>query len=202
MGADIAGDLFIFGEDKMDGWYKEDRNGIDEDPLKHNEEFLKKHKEITFNDNIYCAEAIERIEKKCGCQVICNPHFNGISYYVKNEYYKDAQTVIKEVNEEEREKEERKKRLAKRKTELSKKVKQKLDEKMAKCEHPEDNELRFAEECLKTLRLKDYVPESEAEKYRQLYAKYPEYFELANWPEDLEGDAAKKYINMTLIKNI
>ena len=75
-----------------------------EDPLKQNEEFLKHHKEIFMDRDTYCGETVERIEKDCGCQVICNPHFNGITFYVENEYHEAAQTVIRTIMEEEEKK--------------------------------------------------------------------------------------------------
>ncbi|MBW1901486.1 MAG: hypothetical protein JRJ20_07595 [Deltaproteobacteria bacterium] len=191
--------LFRLGEDKMDGDYKEELNGIKDDPLKHNEEFLKNHKELNLDRDLYYKITIEHIEKSCGCQVICNPHFNGISFYVENEYYQDAQDVIEKITEENRGREER---LARKKVEVSKKVSRKFDERIAKCEHPNDNEFKFAENCLKTLRIEDYVQARDAEKYRQLYVKYSEYFKLVGWPEDVEGDAAKKYLNSSFVRGI
>ena len=186
----------------MDG-ENENRDRVStEDPLKQNEEFIKYHKEIYLNGDIYSGETVERIEKDCGCQVICNPHFNGITFYVENEYYENAQAVINKIMEEEKQNKEREERLARRKVEVSKKIKQRFEEKLAACEHPDDAELEFAKNCLKTLRIKDYVQAHEAKKYRQVHGKYPEYFKLVGWPEDVEGNAAKRYINSTLIKNI
>ena len=173
-----------------------------EDPLKQNEEFLKYHKEIYLDGDTYCGETLERIEKDCGCQVICNPHFNGITFYVENEYYENAQVVINKIMEEEKKKKERETRLARRKVEVSKKIKQRFEEKIAACKRPDDAEVKFAQNCLKTLRIKDHVQEPESERYRQVHGKYPEYFKLVGWPEDVEGNAAKTYINSTLIKNI
>ena len=49
-----------------------------------------------------------------------------------------------------------------KKVEMSKKIKQRLDDKLAACEPPNDSELRFTEKCLMTLRLEDYVQESDA----------------------------------------
>lgn len=173
-----------------------------EDPLKQNEEFLKYHKEIYLNGDTYSGETVERIEKDCGCRVICNPHFNGITFYVENEYYENARSVINKIMEEEKQKKEREERLARKKNEVSKKIKQRFEEKLASCERPDDAELEFVKDCLKTLRIKDYVPAPEAERYRQVHGKHPEYFKLLGWPEDVEGHAAKTYINSTLIKNI
>lgn len=173
-----------------------------EDPLKQNEEFLKHHKEIFLDRDTYCGETVERIEKDCGCQIICNPHFNGITFYVENEYHEAAQAVIKTIMEEEEKKKEREERLKRKKVEVEKKIRQRLKEKLAACDQPDESDLRFIHNCLKTLRIKDYVQAPELERYRQIYAKYSEYFKIAGWPEDLEGSAAKTYINATLIKNI
>ncbi len=176
--------------------------GLTDDPLKHNEEFLKHHKEITMNDPVYCKDAIERIEAECSCKVICNPHFTGITYYVDNEHYDAAKEIVREVIEKEKAREEREARREIKKVEMTKKIKQRLDEKLAACEQPNDSELEFAEKCLMTLRLEDYVQKPDAETYRLLYKKYSEYFKLKSWPEAVVGDVAKKYINMTLFKNI
>jgi hypothetical protein len=73
---------------------------------------------------------------------------------------------------------------------------------LAECEHPDDNEREFAEKCLKTLRIEDYVQAPEAEKYRKIYSKYSEYFKLLGWPEDVEGSAAKKYLNASFVRDI
>lgn len=186
----------------MDGENKNRDRVNTEDPLRQNEEFLRYHKEIYLDGDIYSGETVERIEKDCGCRVICNPHFNGITFYVENEYYENARSVINKIMEEEKQKKEREERLAIRKVEVSKKIKQRLEEKLAACERPDDTELEFANNCLKLLRIKDYLPASEAERYRQVHGKYPEYFKLKGWPEDVEGSAAKTYINSTLIKNI
>jgi hypothetical protein len=186
----------------MDG-ENENRDMVNtEDPLKQNEEFLKYHKEIYLDGDTYSGETVERIEKDCGCQVICNPHFNGITFYVENEYYENAQAVINKIMEEEKQNKEREERLARRKVEVSKKIKQRFEEKLAACERPDDGELEFARNCLKTLKIKDYVQAREAERYRQVHGKYPEYFKLVGWPEDVEGNAAKTYINSTLLKNV
>ena len=189
----------------MDGENEKRERVNTEDPLKQNEEFLKYHKEIYLNGDTYSGETVERIEKDCGCRVICNPHFNGITFYVENEYYDNAQSVINKNRrmEEEKQKKDREERLARRKVEVSKKIEQRLEEKLAACESPDDAELaRIAKNCLKTLRIKDYVQAHEAERYRHVHEKYPEYFKLLGWPEDVEGSAAKTYINSTLIKNI
>ncbi len=186
----------------MSGEYREETKGIDEDPLKQNEEFLKHHKEIELDGDIYCGETVERIEKECGCQVICSPHFSGISFYVENQFYQDVQVVINKIYEQEQTKEKREARREIKKAELLKKIKGRFDEAMAKCEHPDDTELEFVRKCLKTLRLKDYVNAPEADNYRQLHAKYPEYFKLVGWPDDVEGSSAKAYVNSTLIKNV
>jgi hypothetical protein len=173
-----------------------------EDPLKQNEEFLKHHKEITMNDPVYCKDAIERIEEECHCKVICNPHFSGITYYVENQHYDTAKAIVRDVIEKEKALEARESRREIKKVETSKKIRQRLDEKMAACEQPNESELKFTEKCLMTLRLKDYVQKADAETYRLLYKKYSEYFTLKSWPEEVVGDTAKKYINMTLFKNI
>jgi len=183
----------------MDGEHKEELNGIKDDPLKHNEEFLKNHKELNLDRGLYYKTTIERIEKSCGCQVICNPHFTGISFYVKNECYQDVQDVIAKIAEENRGREER---IARKKVEVSKKVNRRLEERIAKCEQPNDNERKFLDNCLKILRIEDYVQARDAEKYRQLYAKYSEYFKLVGWPEDVEGDVAKKYLNSSFVRGI
>jgi hypothetical protein len=176
--------------------------GIIEDPMKPNEEFLKHHKELNLDDNIYCAAAIERIEADCGCKVICNPHFNGISFFVENMYYQDAQNIINKINEEETKEIERRKRLEIKKAEAMERARKRFDEAMAKCDHPNDDDRKFAEDCLKTLKLEDYVQPQDAERYRRIYARYTEYFKLLSWPEDVQGNAAKTYLNSTLIKNI
>ncbi len=76
----------------MDG-ENENRDMVStEDPLKQNEEFLKYHKEIFLDGDTYSGETVERLEKDCGCQIICNPHFNGITFYVENEYYEKAKS--------------------------------------------------------------------------------------------------------------
>ncbi len=183
---------------------KDDQGGLEfpGDPLKHNEEFLKHHKEIKMNDPVYCKDAIERIEEECGCKVICSPYFTGVSYFVGNEHYDAARAIVGKVIEAEKELEERETRREIKKAEMSKKIKKRLDEKLAACESPNDSELKFAEKCLMTLRLEDYVQKPDAETYRLLYKKYAEYFKLKSWPEDVVGDAAKKYINLTLFKNI
>ncbi len=183
---------------------KDDKGGLEftDDPLKHSEEFLKHHKEITLNDPVYCRDAVERIEEECRCKVICSPHFTGVTYYVENEHYDAANEIVRKVIEKEKVQEEREARLETKKVEMSKKINQRFDEKLAACEPPNDSELRFAEKCLMTLRLKDHVQKPDAETYRLLYKKYSEYFKLKSWPEDVVGDAAKKYINLTLFKNV
>lgn len=173
-----------------------------DDPLKHNEVFLKHHKEIKMNDPVYCRDAIVRIEKECACKVICSPHFTGITYFVGNEHYDAAQAIVENVIEKEKEQEEREAHREMKKVEMEKKLKKRFEEKLAACESPNDSEVKFAEKCLMTLRLKDYVQKPDAETYRLLYEKYSEYFKLKSWPEDFEGDAARKYINLTLFKNV
>ncbi|MCP4683094.1 MAG: hypothetical protein GY864_12230 [Desulfobacterales bacterium] len=186
----------------MSGEHIEEPKEFDGDPLKQNEEFLKHHKEIELDDDIYCGETVERIEKECACQIICSPHFKGISFYVENQHCQDVQVVINKIYEEEKAKEERNARREIKKAGLTKKIKRRFEEAMARCEHPGDLEVEFARQCLKTLRLKDYVNATEADKYRQLHGKYPEYFKLVGWPDDVEGSSAKTYINSTLIKNM
>ncbi len=183
---------------------KDNKGGVElaDDPLKHNEEFLKHHKEITLNDPVYCRDAVERIEEECGIKVICSPHFSGVTYFVENEYYDAAKSIVRKVIEKEKEQKEREARREIKKTEMSKKIKKRFEEKLAACESPDDSELKFAEKCLMTLRLEDYIQESDAETYRLLYKKHSEYFKLKSWPEDVVGDAAKKYINLTLFKNV
>ena len=183
----------------MDEEHKEELDGIEDDSFKQNEEFLKNHKELNLDRNLYHKSTIERIEKSCGCQVICNPHFNGISFYVKNECYQEAQDVIEKIAEKERSREER---IAQKKVEVSEKVSRKFEERLAGCEQPKDNESKFAENCLKTLRIEDYVQARDAEEYRQLYSKYSEYFDLMGWPEDVEGEAAKRYLNASFVRGI
>ena len=185
----------------MDGGNRNDMNGIDGDPLKQNQEFLKHHKEIFLDGDVYCGETIERIEKECNCEVICSPHFKGIAFYVENRFHENVQSVVERIHEEERLNEERKVRLAERKDKVAKKIKRRLEEDLSRCESPDDEDLQFIEKCLKTLRMEDYVPEPEARKYRQLQSMYSEYFKLIGWPEDVEGQPAKIYVNSTLLKN-
>ena len=177
-------------------------DGITQDPIKQNEEFLKHHKELNLTEHIYCAEAIERIETHCGCKVICNPSFNGISFFVENQYYQDAQDILNKLYEEEEKEIDRKNKREVKKAEAIERARKRLEEALAKCDHPSNDEIRFAEDCLKTLKLKDYVQQDDAEKYRQICARYPEYFRLLSWPEEVQGDAAKTYLNSTLLKNI
>jgi len=173
--------------------------GAGGDPLKQNKEFLKNHKEIDLDMRLYSGETIERIEKYCGCQVIVNPHFNGISFFVKNECYRDAQDIIDKIREKDgvrREKLEIKKREAKER------VKKRFEDRMAKCKQPSDEERRFAENCLKTLKIEDVVRPSDAQRYRQLYTEYQAYFDLVGWPDDVEGSSARRYLNTSFIKTI
>ncbi|SPD76035.1 hypothetical protein PITCH_A80030 [uncultured Desulfobacterium sp.] len=176
--------------------------GIDEDSLKQNEEFLKHHKELNLTEHIYCAEAIERIEAHCGCKVICNPNFSGISFFVENHYYQAAQDILCKLYEEEKKEIERKNRREIKKAQAVEKLRKKLEDALARCDHPTDEEIRFAEDCLKTLKLKDYVPQDDAERYRHICERYSEYFRLLSWPEDVRGHAAKTYLNSTLLKNV
>lgn len=183
----------------MDDDYNEEPDKGSGDLMQLNEEFLKNHKELKLDMGFYYKSTIERIEKSCGCQVVCNPHFDGISFYVKNEYYQDAQNIIDKLAEEERLREER---IERKREEVARKTKQKFDEAMARCRHPDDNEREFAEKCLKTLRLEDYVQPSNAEEYRRLYTKYSEYFDLLGWPDAVEGSSAKKYLNASFVRGI
>lgn len=176
--------------------------GINEDPLKQNEEFLKHHKELNLTEHIYCAEAIERIEAHCGCKVICNPNFSGISFFVENQYHEDAHEILSKLYQEEEKEIERKNRREIKKAQAVEMARKRLEEALAKCDHPTDEEIRFAEGCLKTLKLKDYVQQDDAERYRHISTRYPEYFRLFSWPEDVQGHAAKTYLNSTLLKNI
>ena len=106
----------------MDGGNWDEKNRIHGDPLKQNEEFIKHHEEILLDEDVYCGETVEHIEKNCNCEVICNPHFKGIFSYEENRFYEDVQSVIKKINEEEIFREERKVRLAERKDNATKKL--------------------------------------------------------------------------------
>jgi len=174
-------------------------HGVGRDPLAQDKEFLKNHKQIDLDMHLYCGETIERIEKHCGCQVIVNPHFDGISFFVKNEYYRDVQDMISKIREEDS---ARRERIATKKREALERVKLRFEDRMAKCKQPSDEERRFAENCLKTLKIEDVVRPSDAQRYRELYKEYQAYFDLVGWPDDVEGSSARRYLNTSFIKTI
>ena len=149
----------------MDGGNWDEKNRIHGDPLKQNEKFIKHHKEILLDEDVYCGKTVEHIEKDCNCEVICNPHFKGIFSYVENRFYEDVQSVIKKINEKEIFREERKVRLVERKNNVAKKIKHRLEEELSECEFLDDD-LQCVEKCLKMPRMEDYVQELEARKYR------------------------------------
>ncbi|MBA5234746.1 hypothetical protein H2Y56_21945 [Pectobacterium aroidearum] len=60
---------------------------------------------------------------------------------------------------------------------------------------PSDNEMVFINNCLRKLRLGDYIHASMKDSWRDKARKYPEWFSAKGYPDDLRGSRPKHYVD-------
>ncbi|MCA6962438.1 hypothetical protein [Pectobacterium odoriferum] len=60
---------------------------------------------------------------------------------------------------------------------------------------PSDNEMVFINNCLKKRRAGEYIHASMKDKYRDLTRKYPQWFSVKAYPDDLRGSVSKHYVD-------
>ncbi|MEI7247992.1 hypothetical protein WCT80_17770 [Pectobacterium carotovorum] len=60
---------------------------------------------------------------------------------------------------------------------------------------PSDKEMVFINNCLEKRRAGEYIHASMKDEYRDLTRKYPQWFSVKAYPDDLRGSVSKHYVN-------